>query len=479
MINRIISQWLPSYPRILAYMLQTSDYKVSKYIAWWLRTKDFRDVMSRQTLNITQKSTLVLAFLKGLYIVGFLAAVYFVYRGILHFEIINALMIIITILLWPMLTAFLIVPIILLGELLVQKPRERKIIERATKKAVSISGMKIAIVGSYGKTSMKEMLKTIISEKLIVKATPGNKNTLLGTSEFIDSLKGDEDIVIFELGESHVGDITDLCQLIGPKTGIITGVSEAHLETFGSLKNLEDTIFEIVDYLGEESVYKNIDSEPILKRVDGNDPLAYSKSGVHRWEVSDIESSLKGLKFVANKGSKTIWVDSLLIGEHHVGPLVACIDIADKLGLSVGQIAEGIQKTKAFEHRMQPYHLHGALVIDDTYNGNPSGIYSGLELLRRADAQRRIYVTPGLVELGDKSNSIHEDIGRRIAVSADVVVLMKNSTTEFIERGLAKEGFTGELLVVDNPLRFYENLDQFVALGDVVLMQNDWTDNYA
>jgi UDP-N-acetylmuramoyl-tripeptide--D-alanyl-D-alanine ligase len=102
------------------------------------------------------------------------------------------------------------------------------------------------------KTSMKEMLKTILSEKFIVRATPGNKNTPLGTSEFIDSLTGDEDIVIFEMGESHVGDISELCEIIKPNKGIITGISEAHLETFGTrYKNLENTIFELVDFLGE------------------------------------------------------------------------------------------------------------------------------------------------------------------------------------------------------------------------------------
>jgi UDP-N-acetylmuramoyl-tripeptide--D-alanyl-D-alanine ligase len=460
-------------------MLQSSDYQYANYIAWWLRTTDFRSVMYRQTLTLTAKSSLLLALLRFLYIVGILIITYFAWQFLTHFALIDVLIMIITFLLWPTLMAVFVIPVIWVGEVTIQKPRERRLIAEATAKSNSITGLKIAIVGSYGKTSMKEMLKTILSEKLIVRATPGNKNTPLGTSEFIGSLKGDEDVVIFEMGESHVGDISELCEIIKPNKGIITGISEAHLETFGTVQNLENTIFEVVDFLGDGSVYKNIDSEYITNRVANSDPLAYSKKGVHDWVVSDIDSTLHGLKFVVNKGSKTIWVDSQLVGEHHVGPLVACIDIADKLGLSLAEIAEGIQQTKAFEHRMQPYHLHGALVIDDTYNGNPSGIYSGLKLLREADAKRRVYVTPGLVELGHKSAGIHEYIGQQIAVSADVVVLMKNSTTKFIEKGLSDGAFSGELLIVDNPLRFYQNLDQFVAMGDVVLMQNDWTDNYA
>jgi len=87
-------------------------------------------------------------------------------------------------------------------------------------------------------------------------------------------------------------------------------------------------------------------------------------------------------------------------------------------------------------------------------------------------------VTPGLVEQGSKTQEVHEEIGARIASSVDVVVLMQNSVTEYIKAGLKKRNFKGKLLEVSDPLQFYTNLDQFVAAGDIVLMQNDWTDNY-
>jgi UDP-N-acetylmuramyl pentapeptide synthase len=127
---------------------------------------------------------------------------------------------------------------------------------------------------------------------------------------------------------------------------------------------------------------------------------------------------------------------------------------------------------------MEPKKLHGAWVIDDTYNGNSDGVKAGLELLKNSKAKRRIYVTPGLVEQGGKTKQVHEAIGRQAAESADMVVLMKNSVTDFIVSGLEKAKFKGEILTIDDPLEFYTNLEHFVAAGDVVLMQNDWTDNY-
>jgi UDP-N-acetylmuramoyl-tripeptide--D-alanyl-D-alanine ligase len=129
---------------------------------------------------------------------------------------------------------------------------------------------------------------------------------------------------------------------------------------------------------------------------------------------------------------------------------------------------------------MQPYQLSGAWIIDDTYNGNLEGIGAGTRLLKDLDAKRKLYVTPGLVDQGEQTESVHNKVGQLIAESQpDVVVLMRNSVTEYIKAGLKEGKFSGELRIEDNPLEFYTNLSHFIASGDLVVMQNDWTDNYA
>lgn len=479
MIRRFLSYWSWNYPTYLTYMLQASEYNPDEYIAWWLRTNDFRYVMKRRVLDPTQKATLIRIVLKGMYGIGVLAVGYSLYLGVRTLSLAWLFIGILLLAAWPIVMAFFVLVVVWLGELVLQRPKERRVIARASQKADTIKGWKIAIAGSYGKTSMKEMLVAVLSGRLRVRATPGNKNTLAGNSVFINSLDGSEDVVVFELGESHVGDVAALCELTQPNAGIITGITEAHLDTFGTKENLVGTVYELNDYLRGENVYKNADNQYIAERLLPNDPLAYGRSGVNGWRVSNVRSSLSGLDFVARKAEREIHVTSGLIGEHNIGPLMACIDIASRLGMTDQEIAAGVATTAAFEHRMQPYQLHGATIIDDTYNGNPIGMHSGLAVLRSAEARRRIYVTPGLVGLGDKSDMIHEAIGREIARSADVVVLMKNSTTAALRRGVEEGGFKGKLMLVGEPLEFYQHLDQFVAAGDVVLMQNDWTDNYA
>jgi UDP-N-acetylmuramoyl-tripeptide--D-alanyl-D-alanine ligase len=129
---------------------------------------------------------------------------------------------------------------------------------------------------------------------------------------------------------------------------------------------------------------------------------------------------------------------------------------------------------------MQPYQLAGAWIVDDTYNGNLEGIRAGTELLKELPARRKVYVTPGLVGQGQEKQRVHLEVGQLIAhARPDLVVLMQNSVTDYIKQGLAKAKFQGELQIETNPLEFYTNLTHFVAAGDLVVMQNDWTDNYA
>jgi UDP-N-acetylmuramoyl-tripeptide--D-alanyl-D-alanine ligase len=164
---------------------------------------------------------------------------------------------------------------------------------------------------------------------------------------------------------------------------------------------------------------------------------------------------------------------------HQLGPLAFTAALGLQMGLSEEQVTAGVAKTKPFEHRMQPYQLAGAWIIDDTYNGNIEGIRAGTELLANLPAKRKLYVTPGLVDQGKETAAIHRTVGELIARSKpDVVVLMQNSVTEHIQTGLTAANYKGEVMVQADPLDFYQHLENFVAAGDVVLMQNDWTDNY-
>jgi UDP-N-acetylmuramoyl-tripeptide--D-alanyl-D-alanine ligase len=205
----------------------------------------------------------------------------------------------------------------------------------------------------------------------------------------------------------------------------------------------------------------------------------YSIKEVMEWKISDVLVSVKNTQFKMKKGKKELSIESSLLGRHQVAPLALVVAISDALGLTKKEIEQGCKKIQPYEHRMQPRFVHGAWLIDDTYNGNLEGLKAGLKLLGELDMKRKWYVTPGLVDQGTETRRVHVELGETIAsINPDIVVLMDNSVRPIIEESIKANGFSGELKIERNPLDFYTNIEYIVAEGDLVLMQNDWTDNY-
>jgi len=476
-MRHYVSRYFLSYPRVLLYMLQDTEYKLVPYLAWVHRTDDFRLVIKRRKLVLTKKVQLLLATLRLISFALFIAVTVAIIYGIATQ---NGWWIaggVVLALVAPFILSHGLLLPLSIGYVLIQKPQERRIIRKARKVLNEHQGVRIVVAGSYGKTTAKETLLSVIGAGMKTAATPGNMNTAIGISRFAMKLKGDEEVLIFELGEEREDDIRPLAELAQPDIALVTGINESHLANFKSLNRTAATILAVADFVKPEDLYLNGESSLVRKYKQPGGQL-FSQKGVGGWKVTNASTAITGTKFTLTKGEQKIRASTGLIGLHTIGVTVAAAVIATKLGVSIKKIEEGLKNVKAFEHRMEPRLFHGAWLIDDTYNGNSDGVKAGLAFLKEQKAKRRIYVTPGLVEQGDKTQEVHEKIGEHIAESADVVVLMNNSVTGYIMNGLDRKKFQGQLIIEDDPLFFYTNLDQFVAAGDVVLMQNDWTDNY-
>ena len=208
--------------------------------------------------------------------------------------------------------------------------------------------------------------------------------------------------------------------------------------------------------------------------------ILYSRDGVDGWNVTEKETDLGGTSFVLNGDGRSLKFRSKLLGLHQVGPLAAAVHLALGLGLSPDQIERGIGSTKPFDHRLQPKSDQaGVITLDDSYNGNPDGVQAMIEFLASLKHRRRFYVTPGLVEMGEKTAEIHAEIGRSLArAHIEKVILIKNSVTPYIEQGLREEKYEGELLWFDDALEAFAALPYLTVKDDVVLLQNDWPDQY-
>lgn len=366
----------------------------------------------------------------------------------------------------------------------------------------------IGITGSYGKTTMKEVIYQILSKEYAVTKTPGNNNTPLGISKTIlQKVNSKTEILILEMGEYVKGDVKKLCEIAPPSISILTGINEAHLERYKTMENAISTKFEIIQYANPYSVVAmNGDDDLILqnysKYINNNVFTFYSSKTIEeekkslffdinvKESVKDQMLMIKNYKFYEDASGQSFeifkneWslgeIKVPHLGKYIIGNIVCGVTIARMLGMSDQKIRLGVLSIKPIEHRLEPKVLdNGTIIIDDTYNGNTHGIDQGLEVLRKFSSRRKVYVTPGLVEVGDLKKEIHIDIGRKIATSADFVILIANSVTDFLVEGLLEKKFPEERIIIYPTAKIaYAKLKEHIRANDVVLMQNDWSDNY-
>ena len=475
-LRALWSQYRPRYIRSLVYMMQACEYNSTAYLIWYWRVRDFSRVEHRKQLVTTPKAIVLLicgwacmVWVYGLWLFIFLS-------GMADFHLYTLLLLLVLPVIPPLIAYLMLVPLVLLE--IVQKPFENYLVSQAAQKLARHKALKIAIAGSFGKTSMREVLRTVLSEGKNVAAPPGSYNTPLGITTFARSLTGNEEVLIFELGEYYPGDIKRLCEFVRPTIGVITGVNEAHLEKFGTLEKTTETIFELADFLGGKTIY--INGENDRARISAREGhIVYSREGVDDWTVDRAKTGLEGTSFTLRKGNVEIPVRSKLLGLHMVGPLALAARIAFDLGLSVEQIEHGLEKTRPFAHRLERKDdSSGVITLDDSYNGNPDGVAAIIEFLKSVP-RRRFYVTPGLVEAGSRTELVHRAIGKQLAdARIEHVVLVRNSVTPFIERGLKEADFKGQLTWFEDALTAYAALPHLTVSGDVVVLQNDWPDNY-
>jgi UDP-N-acetylmuramoyl-tripeptide--D-alanyl-D-alanine ligase len=379
--------------------------------------------------------------------------------------------------------AVIFLPVFIVIALWTVAPVDYFLKERIFKKAQKFlrenrSGLTvIGITGSYGKTTTREILSSILLEKFRVIKLSENINTDIGIADFI--LKNpkiflENEIFIVEMGAYKKGEIKKLCDLVVPDYAILTGISESHLERFGSLENTISAKFELPQMVKKTAVL-NFDDENILKNYERFGII--DVLGVSKNEAKNIKSldNFSGLEFEF-EGEK---FRTKLLAPHNISLILLATRVAQKLGMTLSEISRGVGKIEHIAHRLEPIYneITKVWVIDDSYNGNFNGIVSGLEVLKMANG-RKIVLTPGLVELGEKSAEIHEKIGRLYAESGvDLILLIKSHNSGYITKGLKAGGFKN-YKVYESSQVAHGDLPNIIKSGDTIIFQNDLPDNY-
>ena len=341
----------------------------------------------------------------------------------------------------------------------------------------------IGVTGSFGKTSTKNYLASVLAEKYNVLVTPGNFNTLLGVIRTIrEHLRPYHQVFIVEMGAKQRNDIKEICDLVHPTIGIVTAVGEMHLETFKSVENIQDTKFELINSLPADGLgVINIDSE-YIKNYNGIKSrcriIKYAVEGEGDYKAKDVVYGAGGVSFTLGNEQYS----SRLLGAGNLLNILASIAVADHLGVPANKQKNAIARLQPVEHRLSMKVANGITVLDDAYNSNPQGAKMSLEVLKNfavGEGNKRIVITPGFVEMGARQAAANMELGRTIAVSCDYAIIVNAVNREAIKSGIEEGGMPAEkYFLADSLNHAHRQLAQILCPGDVVLYENDLPDNF-
>lgn len=340
--------------------------------------------------------------------------------------------------------------------------------------------IKIAITGSFGKTSVKNILLNMLEQKYRVLATEGSFNTPLGIAKTVNALDEYTDIFIAEMGARHNNDIKKLVNIVKPSYAILTGITGQHLQTFKTIENIynEKTTlinslnkgeYGVVNALGiDKAISITTDATIDFVGVDGS--ISYA---------TDINVSQGGCSFDLVLDGCVYKAKTKLLGEHNIQNIVTASAMAYKLKITPEKIIEAISTLKPIPHRLQLLKNGSLTIIDDTFNANPIGVREALKVLSQFIG-RKVIVTPGMVELGKQEKDDNFTYGVDIASVADLVILIGQTRTTPIKQGLLEAGFNEEnILTYKSLIDAEREFGEVLKVGDTVLFSNDLPDNYS
>lgn len=362
----------------------------------------------------------------------------------------------------------------------------KKFVKKATAKLDADKNLiKIGITGSYAKTSVKNILSTMLSVKYKVLQTPQSFNTPLGISKTVleNSLESYQ-IFIAEMGARYVGDIKELCNIVKPNIGIITGLGNQHLLTFGSEDALINTKGELADYISQTNgkMFFNGDCEKcnvLFDKCTAEKELCTSFDSSKNLYARKISYDNRGVSFEIVYNGKIYKTHAGLLGRHNVSNIILCVSVCLSLGLTIEEILKGIEILVPSPHRMALVPSNGSLVIiDDAYNGSVEGSKAALEVLANYDGTK-VVITPGLVELGKEQVESNKQLGKMIAETADFVIINGTTNYESLLAGLKEANMPEDRILRAGSLgQATSLLSEITKPGDVVLFENDLPDNY-
>lgn len=321
----------------------------------------------------------------------------------------------------------------------------------------------IAITGSVGKTSVKDMVCSVIGTKYKVLGTKGNLNNHLGVPLTILELNDSYDVLVLEMGMNHFGELHTLSNIAKPTIGIITNVGTAHIGNLGSRENILKAKLEILDGMHDGTLIINNDND-LLKTVQYEHLITVGideKSDYMAYEITDKIFSqgfyVNGEYVDIPVGSRAFIYNSLF-----------AFAVGVKLGMTLDEISDALRDFKLTPHRLELIQAKGIQVIDDTYNASLDSVRNSLELLSKVDG-RRVFIFGDILELDTYGEHIHREIGEIVGEEKIDILITVGHLSKFTYD--VARGGQCECYYFENNQELIENIDSIIQEGDTILVK--------
>ena len=329
----------------------------------------------------------------------------------------------------------------------------------------------IAVVGSAGKTTTKELIAAVLGQRYQVLKTVGSENNEIGVPRTLLQLSDNHEAVVLELAARRVGDIRYLCSIAEPTIGVLINIGTAHLEFFESVEGVAKAKGELLDYLGESlTALVNADDRVVVQEVKRTKgrllTFGFVRESGFRGEGLVLDQEGCGHFLLHNHP-----MNLNIPGRHNAYNALAAASIGRILDVDWANIQHALAEFTPVSMRAEIVRTDGIVVINDCYNANPDSMAAALDLLSVVAGARKIALLGDMLELGPQSGDLHAAVGEKVAAKADVVLATGNHSKALV--AAARTAGMDE-----SKARYFDSLDlagDFVAAnvrrGDVVLVK--------
>jgi UDP-N-acetylmuramoyl-tripeptide--D-alanyl-D-alanine ligase len=337
-------------------------------------------------------------------------------------------------------------------------------------------GKVVAVTGSAGKTTTKDIIAEMLAVELRTAKSEGNLNNEIGLPLSLLRLADDADVAVVELGMNHAGEIRALAEIARPDVGVVTNVGYAHMENFDSIEGIAAAKRELVESLGPDDVaVLNADDPRVAVMRSGHKgrTITYGftqAAGVRAPDVyaQDVQLAAGGVRFRVGP----VRFKSCLTGRHNVSNILAGVAVAGVFGVAPERLQDRVQTLAPGTMRGERREIRGITIFDDCYNSNPDAVRVMLDVLKDTPACRRIAVLGEMLELGHWAEPLHRGVGDyAVACGVDVLVGIGGAASYILDAAKRKGLGAGAALFFENPVDAGRAIKELAAPGDAILFK--------